>query len=157
MPNLRSTVQLVAAGVAAGAVSFMLVQVASSDNAATDGGVDPGSEVQAAHAAELDALFAEIDRTGLVPIGENGDGTGPVGYVRRDDLSAKAREVHATGKTGEPLPIVDEAGSVVALLVDGYGFADRALWADATERAAIIQEANDEITERNAADDALGN
>ena len=97
-------------GITTIAVTVALGVAAAS---AGSGGADPGPDQMVD--AELEAFWAEVEATGLIPIGQNADGTGPHGWVRYDDFVVVDGEPHAD------LEVYDVAGAHIGWVV--YGLA----------------------------------
>jgi hypothetical protein len=87
----------------------------AADTVATTGAdvlpVDPEPDLETD--PSFAAFWAEVDRSGLVPIGQNADGTGPYGWVEYE------RFVVVDGEPHDDLEIYDADGVHIGWVVHG--------------------------------------
>ncbi len=62
---------------------------------------------------DLMVLLAQIDETGLIPVGNNGEGIAPFGYIEAEPFLEAGDTPHG------PVPVFDDQGDHVGYFVPG--------------------------------------
>lgn len=106
MRHTRFYAAVIALGILTG------VGLATTTALAQPGASEPTIE-EVANDADFDAFWAEVQRTGLLPIGVNATGDGPFGYVDVD------KAVVVAGKAHGDLKVFDAKGAHIGWAVHG--------------------------------------